>query len=68
MQIKNFKGIIIYEDNNVTMKATLETAVKADAELVCACFYNANLCNADLRGACLANVNLTGAKLRGVKL
>ncbi|HNQ42524.1 MAG TPA: pentapeptide repeat-containing protein [Saprospiraceae bacterium] len=52
MKIKNRKGDVIYEDDSITIKESVENAVKS---------------NADLSGACLSGADLTGADLLLIK-
>ena len=62
-----------YEDENNTIKVTLEKAIKEDANLRGANLRGANLEGANLeganlRGANLIDANLIGANLRGANL
>ena len=64
MKILNkFSDAVIFEDDAPSIKLTVETAVKARANLC-----RANLGGADLRGANLCRANLRGANLRGADL
>ena len=73
MEIKNIYGEIIFSDNSLTIKETLEKAVKKGVSLEGANLENANLedaklINANLENANLINANLINANLRDANL
>ena len=63
MIIKSRSGEVLYEDDADTIKATVENAVRSDANI-----SYADLRNADLRNAGLGGAGLGGADLRNADL
>ena len=68
MEIKNIYGDVIYSDDSLTIKETLENSVKKGANLEYANLIGANLIGANLIGANLKGANLEGANLEGANL
>jgi hypothetical protein len=71
IEIKSrYSGEVLFahEQENNTIRITLELAVKAGAKLTGAKLSNSNLFNAKLTGADLSNANLFNAKLTGADL
>ena len=63
MKISDIDGKILFSDDSLIIRKTLEAAVKAEANL-----NGANLSGADLSGANLSRANLSGANLSRAKL
>jgi hypothetical protein len=68
MQIKDDTGNILFEDDSVTARETLQHAVSKCANLTRADLAGAYLTGADLAGADLAGADLTGANLTRANL
>ena len=70
IQIKSIWGEVLfeYEKENITLKDTIEEAVKQGANLTRANLYGANLTRANLYGANLYGANLYGANLTRANL
>ena len=61
-------GATLYESERDTLRAAVEAAVSAGADLASANLAGANLVRANLAGANLAGAKLAGAKLAGANL
>jgi uncharacterized protein YjbI with pentapeptide repeats len=68
MQILSTLGSVLFEDNSVSIKETLENAVKQNADLQYANLQYANLQYANLQYTNLYNANLQYADLRYANL
>jgi hypothetical protein len=67
-EIKSIDGVVLYSDDQLDLRRTLEKAVAARANLARANLTGANLADANLTGAYLADANLTGANLARANL
>ena len=68
MKISSLSDSLLFESKHHTIKASLQAAVKGDADLRGANLHGASLSGASLSGASLIDASLIGANLGGADL